>query len=240
MRPLRPTSVSRQGGAVGPSAPATTPDRLAGGLPAEAEAAGGEPDVRLTADDPAAGPDVTPATSFAEVALRLSGKSDDEAGRMGAIDRADDLVEGLYEAKRQTAASPLHRIVWDRDFDVADFAGGVPGPPPDVRAVMDASLAVVRRHKAAGTLLDEHRKVAPAVLGELGRAGYWGLLVPRAYGGTEARFADFARFLTTMATVDPTVAGLASVHGCIGAVDPVATFGTEEQKRRFLPRLASG
>jgi alkylation response protein AidB-like acyl-CoA dehydrogenase len=35
-------------------------------------------------------------------------------------------------------------------------------------------------------------------------------------------------------------AGLASVHGCIGAVDPVRTFGNAEQKARFLPRLASG
>ena len=43
-----------------------------------------------------------------------------------------------------------------------------------------------------------------------------------------------------MAMVDPTTAGLASVHGCIGAVDPVRTFGTDEQKRRFLPKLASG
>src|SRR5204862_5311813 len=32
----------------------------------------------------------------------------------------------------------------------------------------------------------------------------------------------------------------ASIHGCIGAVDPVRTFGTPEQKQRFLPRLASG
>ncbi len=39
---------------------------------------------------------------------------------------------------------------------------------------------------------------------------------------------------------DPTIAGLASVHGCIGAVDPVRTFGDEEQKERFLPGLASG
>ena len=54
------------------------------------------------------------------------------------------------------------------------------------------------------------------------------------------RFASFAAFLTRMATLDPTVAGLASVHGCIGAVDPVRTFGNAEQKQRFLPRLASG
>jgi alkylation response protein AidB-like acyl-CoA dehydrogenase len=43
-----------------------------------------------------------------------------------------------------------------------------------------------------------------------------------------------------MATLEPMVAGLASVHGCIGAVDPVRTFGSAEQKARFLPRLASG
>jgi alkylation response protein AidB-like acyl-CoA dehydrogenase len=33
---------------------------------------------------------------------------------------------------------------------------------------------------------------------------------------------------------------LASVHGCIGAVDPVRTFGSPEQQARFLPELASG
>ena len=47
-------------------------------------------------------------------------------------------------------------------------------------------------------------------------------------------------FLTRVATIEPTVAGLASVHGCIGAVDPLRTFGNEAQKEKFLPRLASG
>src|SRR6202043_3226906 len=45
---------------------------------------------------------------------------------------------------------------------------------------------------------------------------------------------------TRMATYDAMVAGMASIHGCIGAVDPVRTFGTPEQKQRLLPRLASG
>jgi len=43
-----------------------------------------------------------------------------------------------------------------------------------------------------------------------------------------------------MATVDPTVAGLASVHGCIGAVDPIRTFGSANQKAKYLPLLANG
>ena len=42
-----------------------------------------------------------------------------------------------------------------------------------------------------------------------------------------------------MAMVDPTVAGLASVHGCIGAVDPVRTFGTPNKSKGSCP-LASG
>jgi alkylation response protein AidB-like acyl-CoA dehydrogenase len=46
--------------------------------------------------------------------------------------------------------------------------------------------------------------------------------------------------LTRVATVDPTLAGTASVHGCIGAVDPLYAFGTDEQKAEFFPKLASG
>ena len=88
--------------------------------------------------------------------------------------------------------------------------------------------------------MNEERKISNAVLHDLADVGYWGLLVDRQYGGTGAPFSAFAPFLTRMATIDPTVAGLASVHGCIGAVDPVRAFGTPEQKERILPVLASG
>ena len=78
-------------------------------------------------------------------------------------------------------------------------------------------------------------KITDTVLGELGTAGYWGLLVDPEYGGQGAPFAAFSPFLTRMATIEPTVAGLASVHGCIGAVDPLRTFGSPEQKSQYLP-----
>ena len=80
------------------------------------------------------------------------------------------------------------------------------------------------------------RKVPQHVLDELGEVGYWGLLVDKKYGGSGSPFVSFAPFLTKMAMVDATMAGLASVHGCIGAVDPVRTFGNPEQKQQFLPR----
>ena len=51
--------------------------------------------------------------SFAEMALRLSGKEEDEVRRTGAIDTADEQVETLYSAQYQTSNSPIHRAVWD-------------------------------------------------------------------------------------------------------------------------------
>jgi alkylation response protein AidB-like acyl-CoA dehydrogenase len=178
--------------------------------------------------------------SFAETALKLGGKSDDEARRTGAIDAADDQVERLFAPAYQTVNSPAHRAVWDRRVSVELFQSAAVDTPRGVRGVMDASIAVVRRHRDAGTLHNSEGKVADEVLADLAAAGYWGLLIDPQYGGSGAPFAAFAPFLTRMATVDPTVAGLASVHGCIGAVDPVRTFGNDEQRRRFLPGLASG
>ncbi len=178
--------------------------------------------------------------SFAETAMRLGGKSDEEATRTGAIDKADDEVETLFEKRRQTTASPVHRAVWDRGFPVELFDSADVTTPADVQQVMDASIAVVHRHRNAGTLLDENGKTREEVLKELAAAGYWSLLVDREFGGKGVPFRCFAPFLTQMALIDPTIAGLASVHGCIGAVDPVRTFGNEEQKRRYLPKLASG
>lgn len=178
--------------------------------------------------------------SFAETALALGGKSADEARRTGAIDTADDQVEALFAAEYQTVHSPAHRAVWDRGVPISLFISSPAKTPPEVQQVMDESVAVVQRHKQAGTLLNEQKKISDAVLSDLSGTGYWGLLVDKQYGGSGAPFSSFAPFLTRMALVDPTVAGLASVHGCIGAVDPVRTFGSAEQKQRFLPGLANG
>jgi alkylation response protein AidB-like acyl-CoA dehydrogenase len=183
--------------------------------------------------------EIEPA-SFAETALKLGGKSEDEARRTGAIDSADDQVERLFAPEYQTASSPAHRAVWDRGVPIELFQSAPVATPEHVQAVMDASIEIVQRHRDAGTLHNADGKIADRVLDELGPAGYWGLLVDQHHGGAGAPFASFAPFLTRMAMVDPTVAGLASVHGCIGAVDPVRTFGNDQQREKYLPGLASG
>jgi alkylation response protein AidB-like acyl-CoA dehydrogenase len=181
-------------------------------------------------------------TTFASEALRMAGKSSEEVRRMGDVDRADDRVEALFQARYQTVNSPVHRAIWSEGADPELFGlAAAPIPPSeDAAQVMQRSLEVVRRHKQAGTYLDANKKIAPHVLDALAEVGYWGLLIEKKYGGSEAPFHQFATFLTQMATIDPTIAGLASVHGCIGAVDPLVTFGNDEQKSRLLPKLARG
>src|SRR5271163_3652870 len=83
--------------------------------------------------------------SFAETALKLGGKSDDEARRTGAIDKADDQVEALFAPQYQTIHSPIHRAVWERGLPVELFASTAPVTPPEIGRVMDDSIAVVER-----------------------------------------------------------------------------------------------
>jgi alkylation response protein AidB-like acyl-CoA dehydrogenase len=178
--------------------------------------------------------------SFAETALRMSGKTDEEARRTGAVDKADDQVETLFAPKYQTVNSPVHKAVWDGKVPMELFA-----PPPlpasaPCDQAMEKSLEIVRRRHENGTAHNEHGKVSNEMLQELAGVGYWGMLIDPKYGGQGAPFSRFARFFTKMSIIDPMVAGFASVHGCIGAVDPVRTFGNTEQKNRLLPRLASG
>jgi len=180
------------------------------------------------------------AESFAEVALRLGGASEDEARRTGVLDSADDQVEDLFAPQYQTVNSPAHRAVWDKEVPTELFQCADAKDDPEVEKVVEDSIALVRRHRDAGTLYDENSKVREDVLTELGTVGYWGMLVDKKYGGAGSSMRQFSRMITRMSTIDPTIAGLSSVHGCIGAVDPVRGFGNSEQKERILPKLADG
>ncbi len=180
------------------------------------------------------------ASSFAETAMQLAGKSEEEAKRTGAVDRADDQVEALFAEQYKTSNSPVHKAVWDAKVPLELFCP--PKMPEGSLSLpsMQKSLELLRKHKKAGTMLDEKGKISKQVFNELAQAGYWGMLIEDKYGGQGATVRQFMTFLGQVASIEPTAAGLASVHGCIGAVDPVRTFGTDEQRKRILPKLASG
>lgn len=136
--------------------------------------------------------------------------------------------------------SPLHRAVWDRAIPWHVFSAPTVGMPADVRAILDASIGIVRRRRNAGVLYDARGFVSDDTIAELARAGYWGLRVEPRYGGAGASFAMLTQVITEMMVVDPWVAGMASTQAGLGPVTLLMDVGTPEQKARLLPPLASG
>ena len=63
--------------------------------------------------------------SFVETALRLGGKSEEEARRTGAVGRADEQVELLFKPEYRTENSPVHKAVWEGKAPLQLF-----DPPP--------------------------------------------------------------------------------------------------------------
>jgi alkylation response protein AidB-like acyl-CoA dehydrogenase len=127
--------------------------------------------------------------------------------------------------------------VWGDELPIHHFTAPPEDTPCDVRRVMEQACRLVQE---TGTPVGGDGKISESLLDQLRGIGFWGLPVDRAYGGLGASIRSLAPFLTQMATIDSSVAALASVHGCIGAVNALQSFGSPEQQRRLLPRLASG
>jgi acyl-CoA dehydrogenase len=66
-----------------------------------------------------------------------------------------------------------------------------------------------------------------------------GIVVPEEYGGAGLDHTCFAIFIEEIAAESGTLAVILDVHTSVGT-EPIIDFGTEEQKRKYLPRLASG
>jgi alkylation response protein AidB-like acyl-CoA dehydrogenase len=97
------------------------------------------------------------------------------------------------------------------------------------------------REKLAPTAAErdrEHRFPA-AELKEMGQLGLLGMTTPEAYGGSEIGAVAYACVLEEIAAGDGACSTILSVHNSV-ACGPIVKFGTEKQKRRFLPKLASG
>lgn len=86
--------------------------------------------------------------------------------------------------------------------------------------------------------LDEENRFPTELLEELSEAGFWGIRYPVEYGGLGLSTAAAERVATELAKGSAGVALTLHVHWM--AVDAVLRFGTEEQKRRWLPDLLTG
>src|SRR4249919_2728847 len=90
-------------------------------------------------------------------------------------------------------------------------------------------------------LVEYERKAEqpPEFIQSLRDMGLFGLIIPEAYGGLELSNGAYARVLTQTSSHDSSVSLTIGAHSSIG-MKGVLLFGTDEQKQRYLPRLASG
>jgi acyl-CoA dehydrogenase family member 9 len=86
---------------------------------------------------------------------------------------------------------------------------------------------------------EEDRWIGDDNIRRLGEAGLCGLYVDEEYGGQGLSQTGYARVFESFAEIDATMAIILGVHQSIG-FKGIAMFGTEEQKERFLPDLATG
>jgi alkylation response protein AidB-like acyl-CoA dehydrogenase len=70
--------------------------------------------------------------------------------------------------------------------------------------------------------------------------GAFGMKIPEEYGGLGLSQVGYGRAIQMVTSVDGSLTALLSAHQSIGVPKPLTMFGTEEQKRKYLPRLAAG
>ena len=116
-----------------------------------------------------------------------------------------------------------------------------PAPDPDeqdrIRSLNAAAREIGERldHRE----IEEKRWIGDGIIRDLGEAGLCGLYVDERYGGQGLSQTGYARVFETFAQIDATLSIVLGVHQSIG-FKGIHMFGTEAQKERFLPDLASG
>ncbi|RZL09209.1 MAG: acyl-CoA dehydrogenase [Rubrivivax sp.] len=110
----------------------------------------------------------------------------------------------------------------------------------DQRAMRDAARAFAQQELAPhAAQWDRDGHLPERTVRLMGELGLLGLLVPDEWGGVRTDDLAYALCIEEVAAGCASSATLMSVHNSVGCV-PILRFGTDAQKQRWLPRMASG
>jgi short-chain 2-methylacyl-CoA dehydrogenase len=87
--------------------------------------------------------------------------------------------------------------------------------------------------------LDREKRFPYELVGELGELGIMGMTIPEEYGGAGTDTVSYAIAVEELTRIDSSVAITVAAHHSLGTL-PIYYFGNEEQRRQWLPDLASG
>lgn len=77
------------------------------------------------------------------------------------------------------------------------------------------------------------------ILNEMGALGLMGITVPEEYGGAGMDFTSYIIAINELSRISAVVGVILSVHTSVGT-NPILYFGTDEQKQKYVPKLAAG
>ncbi len=115
-------------------------------------------------------------------------------------------------------------------------------------------FALSKKHEMARTLfkefsetevkplaqeVDEEERFPMETVEKMAKAGFMGIPIPKQYGGQGADILTYAMCVEELSKVCGTTGVIVSAHTSL-CCDPILTYGTEEQKMKYLPDLAAG
>ena len=110
----------------------------------------------------------------------------------------------------------------------------------DERMLRDAAASFAQS-ELAPKVIDAYREETadPAIFRKMGEAGLLGLTVPEEYGGLGANYVTYGLVAREIERVDSGYRSMMSVQSSL-VMYPIYAYGSEEQRNKYLPKLASG
>jgi alkylation response protein AidB-like acyl-CoA dehydrogenase len=161
-------------------------------------------------------------------------------------------TRNVGEREARQVAEEARESAWrqpsfGKQLYLGDFQLGLihPHPRPDEEAVRrgEEFCAKMREFCEAsvdGALIEREARIPDEVVKGLAAIGAFGMKIAPEYGGLGLTNLYYNRALIIAGSVSPSIAALLSAHQSIGVPQPLALFGTDDQKQRYLPRCARG
>ncbi len=133
-----------------------------------------------------------------------------------------------------TSAATGTRFVWDDPFLLDDQLS------EEERMIRDSARAYAQE-KLQPRVIEAYaeEKTDPAIFREMGELGLLGVTIPEEYGGIGAGYVCYGLIAREVERVDSGYRSMMSVQSSL-VMHPIYAYGTEEQRRKYLPKLASG
>ena len=131
-------------------------------------------------------------------------------------------------------APDLSRFDWEDAFRLEDQL------TEEERMLRDGARAYAQE-KLQPRVIEAYReeKTDPAIFREMGEMGLLGVTVPEEYGGLGAGYVSYGLIAREVERVDSGYRSMMSVQSSL-VMYPIYAYGSEEQRRKYLPKLASG